>query len=364
MTRSLRPLVAAFGALALALTTMTAVATPARAADPRAATAAVTWLAEPAQMTAATEYASSAADALIAFAAVKDPATADEVATLVESLRTTGAEYAGGDVAAAAKLAVALEAVGEDPRTFLPGMDLIAAVRDGVQENGAVGSFPGPFSSGMAVVALARADEAVPASAMAYLLQHQREDGGFVSTLDEVDWSGNPPVPDADNTSMGLLAVLADTTASSDAKDAAIAWAAQNQAADGAWEGWNRANSTAVMGSALATAGVNVDKAVAFLVTEQQPSGAFLSSNPTTGDKFEDALTTTQAVLLLAGVSYLDVAWEKPGQTAAPSASPSATTAPTPAPESGGVEPWIIGGVVVLLLGGAAIVVSRRRARQ
>ena len=364
MTRSLKPLVAAFGALTLALTTMTAVATPARADDPKAATAAVTWLAEPAQMTAATEYASSSADALIAFAAVKDPATADEVAALVESLRASGAEYAGGDVAAAAKLAVALESVGEDPRTFLPGMDLIAAVRDGVQANGAVGAFPGPFSSGMAAVALARADEPVPAPVMTYLLQHQREDGGFVSTLDELDFTGNPPVPDADNTSMGLLALLADKTASSDAKASAIAWAAQNQAADGAWEGWNRANSTAVMGAALATAGENVDKAVAFLVTEQQPSGAFLSTNPTTGDKFEDALTTTQAVLLLAGVSYLDVAWEKPGQTAAPSASPSATTAPTPAPESGGVEPWIIGGVVVLLLGGAAIVVSRRRARQ
>ncbi len=363
MTRSLKPLVAAFGALTLALTTVTAVALPARAADPAAATAAVTWLAEPAQMTAATASASSSADALIAFAAVKDPATADEVATLVESLRTSGTEYAGGDVAAAAKLAVALESVGEDPRTFLPGMDLIAAVRDGVQENGAVGAFPGPFASGMAAVALTRAGETVPAPLMTFLLQHQRTDGGFVSTLDELDWSGNPVVPDADNTSLGLLALVADTTASADAKASAIAWAEQNQAADGAWEGWNRANSTAVMGSALATAGVNVDRAVAFLVTEQQPSGAFMSSNPTTGDTFEDALTTTQAVLLLAAVSYLDVSWEnaaQPSTTAAPVPAP----APAPAPSSGGMEPWLIGAVVVLLLGGAAVVVVRRRARQ
>lgn len=115
MTRSLKPLVAAFGALTLALTTMTVAAVPARAADPKAATAAVAWLADPAQMTTAAGDAASASDALIAFAAVKDPSTADEVATLVESLRTTGAEYAGGDVAAAAKLAVALEAVGQNP---------------------------------------------------------------------------------------------------------------------------------------------------------------------------------------------------------------------------------------------------------
>ncbi|MBK8461604.1 MAG: hypothetical protein IPL36_00590 [Nigerium sp.] len=359
MTRSLKPLVAAFGALTLALTTMTVAAVPARAADPKAATAAVAWLADPAQMTTAAGDAASASDALIAFAAVKDPSTADEVATLVESLRTTGAEYAGGDVAAAAKLAVALEAVGQNPRTFLPGMDLIAAVRDGVQEDGAVGAFPSPFSSGMAAVALARADEAVPAPVMTYLLQRQRTDGGFVSTLDDLDWSGKPVVPDADNTGMGLLALLADDAAAPDAKASAIAWAAQNQATDGAWEGWNRANSTAVMGSALASAGENVDKAVAFLVTQQQPSGAFVSSNPTTGDTFDDALTTTQAVLLLAGVSYLDVAWPNPAQPSSP--GPHAATPTTPG--APGMEPWLVGGVVVLLLGGAAVLVVRRRAR-
>ena len=305
-------------------------AIPAHAADTAAAQRAAAWLTQDAQMETALEYGSTAADFLLSFAAAQDPSTTDEVAELLEALLTTGPDYVAGAPDAAAKLAVALDAVGEDPRTFLPGIDLVQMVEDGIQADGSFGSWPGPFASGFAMVALARAGVDVPASMVAYLLQYQHADGGFAATLDEEDWLGQPVVPDADSTGMALMALL-ETSVDDAALAAALDWAADNQAADGSWAGFNPVNSTAILGAALATFGENTDDAVTFLVSQQQASGAFLNIDYNSGDFVEDILATTQAILLLGGVSYLDVAWDIPAATPSPSApaSPSAPVSPS-----------------------------------
>lgn len=360
MSRSSRLLVTAL----VALLGLLGSATPARAAsDAEAAASAARWVA--AQATTITEP-SVAADALLALAAGGDGSTSDEAATLLELLRTQGATYAASSPEAAAKLAIALEAVGEDPRTFLGDTDLIAAVEAGIGADGAFGSYPGPFASGLGMTALSRAGADVPDAMVTHLLTFVNADGGF-------GWGAEPS--DADASALGLLGLLAANSSDAQAARAGVeAWAAANQAPDGSWSGFNTVNSTAVMASSLETAGVSQDTALAFLVGQQQPSGAFLS-----GDA-DDLTATTQAALMLAGVSYADVFWGFGGpadaegvdatatpEPAAATASPAATHRPAetaaqaadaadaldPAAASGTVVAAILGAVAVLVAVGA-----------
>lgn len=339
-------------------------------------------------------FAASTADALIALAAAQDPTTADEVATLLAGLRTTGPAYAQGDPQAAAKVALALQAVGEDPRTFLPGVDLIALVKAGVQEDGSFGSFVSPFSIGLGAAALARAGETVPPALITKLGTFQLADGSF-------SW-GPTGDPDPDMTALAIVALTAAKETTMLAK--AVAWAEGAQQADGRWTSYNDVNATAILGSALASAKVDVTEATAWLVSQQQPSGGFLNGPA------EDMMATTQAALLLGGVSYLTVAWDPtppttepepepeptetttapvettaPQQpapaptTARPSTSPTASTAATTRssasaspsrnatdrlPQTGtSSEPWFIAAAGVLALGGATLLLARRFVR-
>lgn len=261
-------------------------------------------------------FASTTADALIALAAGQDPSTTDEAVTLLTALRTTGPEYAQGDPQAAAKLAIALDAVGQDPRTFFPGIDLIALVKAGVQDDGSFGSFVSPFSLGLAATALARAGEPVPAALITKLGTFQLANGAF-------SWAANGDA-DPDMTALAVLALTAAKETTMRAK--AVTWAEGAQQTDGRWTSFNDVNATAILGAALASAKVDVTQATAWMVSQQQASGAFLNGG------VENMMATTQAVLLLGGVSYLDVSWPVALPTTEPEPEPTETTTP-PAPE-------------------------------
>ena len=295
-------------------------AVPAHAADPVAAQKSAAWLSQPERMEVALEYGSAAADFLIAFAAAQDPATVDEVEAILEALQTTGPDYAIGDGPAAAKLAIALDAVGEDPRTFL-SIDLIDIVEADAAD-GQFGSWPGPFVTGLGAAALSRAGVLVPDSMIAALLTFAAPSGAF-------GWGAGGDGADVDNTSMAILALLTtNDTAAVAAREAAIDWAIDQQSADGSWPGYNVINATSVMGSVLETAGVDQALALSWLVGQQQPSGAFLDGQN------ENLMATVQGILLLGGVSYLDVTWDVPNiitPTSTPSA-PVSSSAPVTTP--------------------------------
>lgn len=303
--------------LVTGLVTLLALATAALPAHATtdSARAAARWVAANLAAGEVADYAPTTADALIALAAGQDPSTTDEVATLLEALKVTGPDYAAESVDGAAKLVIALDAVGEDPRTFLPGVDLVRVVADGVKPDGSFGAYVSPFSLGLGATALARTGEPVPAVLVEKLATFQLEDGSF-------SW-GPDGDPDVDMTALGMLALMAadETTMLGEAID----WAAQAQQADGSWVSWNIVNATAILGASLTTAGIDTADAVAYLEGEQQSSGAFLNGTR------EDMMATVQATLLLAGVSYLDVAWD-PTATA-PSPEPSATPEPSVTPE-------------------------------
>ncbi len=342
MTAAGRTAVATTIAAVLAL--CLAWATPAQAADTLAASKAAGWIAQQ-----TVDDPGKAADALVALAAANDPATAPAVAKLTAVLVATGKD-AAATPEGAAKVAVALEAAGEDPRTAV-GTDLIAAVQAGIAEDGSFGAYPGPFATGLAAVALTRAGEDVPAALGTKLLTFQNPDGGFTYE------AGQPS--DADSTALAMQALTA--LSDQDNLDKAIAWAKANVQADGSFAGFNPVNSTGVMAAALAPTGQSVADSVAYLAAQQQPSGAFQNAGA------DDLLATAQAALGLAGVSYLDATWTdapaaSPSASATPAASGTASAAPTSPAPAGGIDPsaWFGPIAAVLALLGFALLQTRR----
>lgn len=347
---------------------LTTAALPAHATTD-AARAAATWVAE---QSGSLTKVGEVADAALAIAAAQDPTTLAQAEPLLDLLAREGAAAVAESPETAAKLVVVAAAFGKDPRTFVPGTDLVAVVTDAIAEDGSFGAWPGPFASGLAAVALDRAGEAVPAALTTHLLTYANEDGGFGFG------AGEPS--DADSTGMALLGLLADgSDATSEATEKARAWATANQAEDGSWPGYIPVNSTAIMGGALASAGGDPAGAVTYLTGQQAASGAFTNAGA------DDFIATTQAALLLGGASYLDVtAGATPDATpsespaAAPTAASTAvavpaspdavpaTTAPASPPattDGGSAPPGLIGaGVLALVLVVGWAVLRRTRA--
>nr|NLI48993.1 hypothetical protein [Propionibacterium sp.] len=296
-----------------------------------------------------------AADSLLALAAVDDAALAPQAAQLLEVVRGGAATYAAASPVGAAKLVLVAVALGQDPADFA-GVDLVAAVKAGLRDDGSFGEVPGPYASALGMIALTRAQEQVPPAMARFLVRQANPDGGFGSG------AGKPS--DAESTGLAMLGMLTQTDSISarDAVTRAIAWAVAQQLPDGSWRGEaNDITATAQLGSALQAAGQPQPRAVQYLVGQQLADGAF----PEQGQP--SLLATQQATLLLADTSYLSVgspalaralapsATPSPSPSASPSASPTATeaapTAPPAAPRGGdnGIL-WVILPIVLLML--------------
>lgn len=256
------------------------------------------------------------ADALLVLAGTEDSSFKAVADKMLAYLRTNAADYAtnpGG----AAKLLIVASTFGIDPTDF-GGVNLVNATLAGVKADGSFGAYPGAYSSGVAMVALARAGATVSPAMTTWLLGQVGADGGFGYA------AGQPS--DADSTGMalmGLKAVNAPVAAAT--ITTAAQWLTDNQAADGSWAGYVPANSTAIGGMGQLAAGQPATKALAYTAGIQLATGAF----PNSGDA--DIVATNQAALFLAGASYLTVTWD-------PSwASP--VVRPTPTPTTTTVKP-------------------------
>jgi hypothetical protein len=206
---------------------------------------------------------------------------------------------------AAAKVVLALNAVGISPRDFI-GVDLVKAVLDDF--NADLGLFGiGPFDSGLAIIALSAVDEALPNGAIDGLLATRLEDGSFSFAYDD-----NLVTGDSNTTALVVQALIA---AGEDEKiDPSLDYFKATQNEDDGWTYQKPsefgeetdANSTAFVIQTLGAAGLDLEDwgdPLATLASLQLDSGAF-GYNATFPD--ENILATIQAIPTLAGGNYVN----------------------------------------------------------
>lgn len=229
-----------------------------------------------------------------------------------------------GSPGLAAKVVLAVQAAGEDPRQF-GGHDLVASVLAGFDP--AIGIFGnGPFDSAMALSALHSAGEAIPEGAVEGLLAARLDDGSYSFSGDRTPGAG-----DSNTTAVAVLGLVA---VGSDEVTASLEYFRSSQNEDGGWTYQKPspfgeetdANSTALVMLALDGAGEawpDWGDPLAALLALQQPDGSFAYNASTPG---ANLLATVQAIPALAAAAH---------QPAPPTATASATTPPpTDTPEA------------------------------
>lgn len=310
------------------LTALLSTALPARAAtsDMAAANRAGAWLS--AQLTAGhlpgadagSEFGNTAIG-LIGLAATDDPSLKPGIdamrAYLVEQGPTQGASSSR-----AAVLAIAADALGLAPTAF--GVDPIEQITKDTAADGAVGAYPNAYSQGFALVGLARAGGAPTDAQVSWLVGQQDASGAF----GYADWTTGAFVADPDSTALAVLGLSVSGRADARAAAAsAAAWLVAHQQADGSWAAWSPVNTTALVGMALGARGVDTSKALAWVTSQQAPSGALLfGADP-------DAYATSQALVFLGGATYRTVSWEpRTVSTPAPTATVTVTATSSPRP--------------------------------
>ncbi|WP_018681369.1 hypothetical protein [Actinokineospora enzanensis] len=256
-------------------------------------------------------------DAVFAFAATR---TADDYGSaaltwLAQPANLTGyigdgttEAYAG----ATAKTALAVEVRGGDPAAY-GGVDLVARLNSLLTPSGrysdrsAYGDYSNAFTQSLALIALDRTPSGAPVSAVDYTAATQCPDGGFPIVLDAPTCAG-----DTDATAMVTQALLA--TGRTAAARQGLAWLKSKQQNDGGiaagdGSGTPNANTTGLAGQAF-RAGLRVVpalKAHQFVLSLRQTCTAPAAQrgaiaydatgyNPSTVTR-----ATTQAILGLRG---------------------------------------------------------------
>jgi len=245
-------------------------------------------------------------DAVLALAAAGE-AESDAVNLAIEYLTANGAGYAAMGAGYAAKLVMAMVAVGRDPAN-IGGLNAVELIADGVDE--ASGFCGGEvFDHALCMIGLVAAGQPVPAEWTARLLEFQIvENGGWA-----FDGSLEAPMADSNTTAIVVQAlVAAGMTPDQEPIQRALSYLSSVLAPGGGFAYAVAdplvadANSTGTVIQALMAAGEDPGSAAwgnatAALTTLQNPSGAFryMESVP------EDNLyATLQAMPALAGLPF------------------------------------------------------------
>jgi hypothetical protein len=226
------------------------------------------------------------------------------------------ARVQSGDVqgaGVAAKIVLALNAAGLDPRSFA-SQDLVEAIlKDHDDVTGLFGF--GPFDSALAISALMATGVDLPAGAIDGLLSTRLEDGSFSFSADPGQITG-----DSNTTALVVQALIA--AGAEDEIGPSLDYFRSTQNEDSGWTYQKPseygvetdANSTALVIQALDAAGEDLEEwgdPMAALASLQLESGAF-GLNAT----FPDAniLATIQAIPTLAGGTYVEPVAPSPDQ--------------------------------------------------
>lgn len=275
--------------------------------------------------------------------------------------------------AAAAKAALGAKALGLDPRA-VNGTDLIARVSGSYDS--AKGTYADDtFSQSIAMLGLACTGNPVPSAAAGALKAAQEpSEGGW----------GFGGASDPDTTAIAIQALLAAGVPKTDSAVAkGLAYLKEHQGDDGGFgyeTSESNVSSTAYVIQALLALGENPESAaytkngrtpVAYLLSQQNADGSFKG--------FDPAFATNQALPALAGRTFCNAA-ETPITRTRPAVTPTPTPRPatatpvpplTPAPKppatgntspgEAGLPPAALAGLALAGLGVFALAAGRRR---
>jgi len=245
-------------------------------------------------------------DAVLAFAAAGyDPdsvTAAGSVTSAMDYLSSTASSYVNNGPDAAGKLAVAVEAAGEDAHDF-GGVDIVHVLTSTYYSPtlGAFGVPTNTWHQAFAILGLVAAGETIPVSATQTLTGLQQSDGGWKYDLSPAPWNTTTP----DSTGLALQALIAAGVPPSDTSVVSgTAFLRSQQDAQG---GWSNANSTAYAMQGLLAAGEDLiadwssddgHSPYDALAAYQKPDGPFVWAWSWPGD---NTLATAQAVPALLG---------------------------------------------------------------
>lgn len=291
--------------------------------------AAVEWVASLWETKKDAFTAGFTAESVFALAAVgADEGLIDELLAHLKTLAPKYTENPGG----AAKLAIALQAMGEDPTNFA-GLDLVKIMQDALAKDPTA---EGIYNLPYVVIALVREGVEVPDSAVKALLESQDASGawGFQDWQDKTKF-----VADADTTAAVLMALAGleevakeakaadDLAAAKAAADKAIAWLSSTRNAKGYWDGYSPVNTTAMvlMGLRAWDQDEAETKAFDYLLKAQEQAGGKGFPNSPTGTEPE-LYATVQAIQGLSDMTLLNLEW---AMAECPDVETSVTTTPT-----------------------------------
>jgi hypothetical protein len=283
----------------------------------------------------------------------------------VSFLGDQAASYAAASVGAAAKLTLAVVAVGKDPRTF-GGVDLPALIEASYDPaNGQYGA--DVFGHSLALLAISSLGRTPPPAAVNRLIELQLEDGGW--SFDGTVETGS----DTNTTSLAIQALAQAGSGSDPAARRAIDYLKTQQNDDGGFPyaqpasfgSDTDANSTAYVLQALAALGQD-PRSEAWTKSGGNPQSALLSLQNDTGAfryqaavPDDNALATYQAIPGLLGkpLPLAVITLPEDAETTAPAEFPAALPATSAAAR---FEPFMLVLALLLLLTGGAVLRSMK----
>ena len=315
MFPNLKRLLAVGTATAVALVSFGPAPSAQASVSSRAVTRAASWLvANPATVDDGISGEIAAATAL-AVARKNAPALRSRVA----ALQTKAATAVDGKPGAAASLTILVKAMHLNPRSF-GGANLVEKLLAGIDPTtGQVGAFGSAYGQALAIIALTRANQPVPAAVVTKLLSFQDATGAF-----GYEFNGFNPDPDSTALSIQALHLLRRHGTE---VGKAIAWAKRTQTRQGYWTVpfGSPVDSTALMASALKLVHRSSGRAASWLRTQQLRDGGFAAELKTTAST-SNLLATSTATYLLAGKSMATFTYPLKGYTKSPRPKITGTT--------------------------------------
>lgn len=320
----LKRVLAVGGAAALTLSTLTLTAPIAQAAEP-SATKAANYLVK--HLPTSSDGVSASMTAALGLATTNNCTYAPAARTLVKQIEKNAKSYLYPgkmlNQARAANLAITVKALGLNPRKFA-GYNLVSLITRSLPKDGQIGASKSAFSQSLGIIAMSRADAAIPVTLLTNLLGQQGSNGAF-----GYEFPAGTFNDDADSTALGTLALTAIGQLKPQL-NAATAWATDNQTDEGYWQAYSPVDSTGLVGSALKTVGGHdaaADRARTWLGDVQNSDGGF--PNALEAGTGSNVMATANALYLINGKSLLNVSFNLAKCPKNPPSLPKATTACT-----------------------------------